>query len=116
MIDTERNEVNAKLAKAMGWTRTTDVPNFGYDWRDVTEMLQYQPPDFTRDATAIRELACWLAADEYLFSEFWAYLIALLSEIKAPYTARNLSMATMTASLETIALAAFAAIGKSGEK
>lgn len=94
--ENERRELNARLARAMGWTAV-------------------EPPDFTRDPAASRELVVWLAEQDYAtWGQFSAFLLdaQMTLEVQECGNWEDVTRAALTASPLLIAQAADAAIGE----
>lgn len=111
MKDEQRKEINATIARAMGWTRTADEPNYGYEWRDGTGMLQYSLPDFTHNAAASRSLVEWLDMQDGKTQASFRDLLWMHLEVERIYSDWRDALFWLTAPMEAIAQAAFQAIG-----
>lgn len=73
ITETERQALNARLARAMGWTMIQSASEWLdlFRWQSPDGKTQRQePPDFARSAEASRELVGWLAADDERWIEF----------------------------------------------
>jgi len=122
MTDDERNEINARLARAMGWKLEDDWGHWQH-WRSPDEYKrsvrpsygEYPAGDFTRDPAASRELVKWIAKQNTKIKRTFVDAVSPKLGDACCFTDapldENMILDAMTAPLESIALAADAAIG-----
>lgn len=135
--DTDRNEINRKLAQAIGYDvqivgdqesspfyQLVNAPHIDqkyHRWRDSHEKAWADGPDFFTDAAASRMLVAWIGAQDYYMQKRFGEKVAtaiiipdtdgtLLSWVEQGSFEPADIADILTASLETIALAAAAAI------
>ena len=123
MTEQRRREIRADLARAMGWdfipSSSEIAPPYVGEWyTPLGKIIGDEPPNFFTSAAASNALVTWLAADSARWFLFVRSLVKLLpkperDEIRDT-TFRDLVQDLslfMTASYETITLAAAKALG-----
>lgn len=119
LADADRLAIRTELAKAMGW-RITTLPGWQMAWLSPDEATQDEPPNPFTDAADNRALIGFIAKqDGRANADFLRTLIRSVGGLpmwmEIVSTNPNPKMATfmalLTAPLETIALAAAAALG-----
>jgi len=115
--ENERAELNERLARAMGEWPVTAKWNCGLSDCSICEQKNaaIEPPDFTRDLEASRELVLWLAGqrrDGGLGAERWRkFCKVILPDTRYLPTVFDIAAEALTADPLLIARAACEAIG-----
>ncbi len=121
----ERREMNEKLARAMGWKKCDPYQWGSFCWfAPKGSERRKQPPDYTGDPAASRELVLWLAADRKKRERFVSALVPVRLTFTSTFMSvqewaamvNQVASALMTADPLIIARAAAEAVGGNNER